>query len=74
MYETPPCPSCFLVNIVCKTCKANKPPMPSGHWCGHWWYCSAACVPKEPEPGEMCRTHREALEKLRQSHPHLFRR
>jgi hypothetical protein len=74
MYEVPPCPSCYLRNIVCKTCKADKPPLPDGDWFGHWWYCSRECIPAQEEPWERCQAHREALERLQQSHPDMFHR
>lgn len=72
MYEVPPCPSCYSRHIVCVTCKIDKPKEPSGEWLGSWWYCGAECAKTEKPPGEMCRTHRDVLESLKESHPHLF--
>lgn len=73
MYEVPPCPSCYLEHIVCMTCKSDKPKYPSGDWYGSWWYCGSECLKTPKELGEMCRKHRDILERLKIHHPNLFR-
>lgn len=73
MYDVTPCPSCYSEHIVCVTCKIDKPKMPCGEWAGSWWYCGAECLKTPKAPGEMCGKHREALERLKIYHPHLFK-
>lgn len=72
MAQTPACPSCYLRHIVCKTCKRDKPKCPSGAWIGSWWYCDSECGKTAAPPGQTCKTHWAAMEKLRVGYPHLF--
>jgi len=74
MYEVPACPACYIPHVVCMTCKKDKPKMPCGEWEGDWWYCGPECMKTLHPQGGMCKAHRDALEQLRVSHPHLFRR
>ncbi len=75
MYERTVCGACYLKNgVLCMTCKAEKPPCPSGVWDGHFWYCDSECARKKPfVEVAMCGPHKDNLEKLRRTHPNLFR-